>query len=140
MNPVNPTAREDTGPQRAVRVLQSAGGALLVQAVLHGQLAAIEWEEEKHRLQRMLALTLAGFACLLCTLLFAGALALSASWETGYRIHVLALLILLFGFGTAAAWQRYGLRASAGDHTFSASREELAADIALLKAKRVRHA
>lgn len=140
MKPVNASVREDSGPQRAVRVLQSAGGALLVQAVLHGRLAAIEWEEEKHRLQRMLALTLAGFACLLCTLLFAGALALSASWETGYRIHVLALLILMSGFGTVVAWQRFGIRSSAGEHTFSASREELAADIALLKAKGVRHA
>lgn len=136
---MNATARDDSNPQRVVRVLQSAGGALLVQAVLHGQLAAIEWEEEKHRLQRMLALTLAGFACLLCTLLFAGALALSASWETGYRIHVLALLILLFGFGTILAWQRFGIRSAAGDRTFSASREELAADIALLKAKSVQH-
>lgn len=137
---MNATVREDSGPQRAVRILQSAGGALLVQAVLHGQLAAIEWEEEKHRLQRMLALTLAGFAGLLCTLLFAGALALSASWETGYRMHVLALLILLSGFATAAAWQQFGIRASAGGRTFSASREELAADIALLKAQGVRHA
>lgn len=129
----------DTAPQRAARLLQSAGGALLDQAVLHGRLAAIEWEEEKHRLQRMLALTLAGFAGLLCTLLFAGALALSASWETGYRIHVLALLVLLSGFGTAAAWRRFGIRAAAGDRTFSASREELAADIALLKEQSVRH-
>lgn len=136
---MNATPRDDSSPQRVVRVLQSAGGALLVQAVLHGQLAAIEWKEERHRLQRMLALTLAGFACLLCTLLFAGALALSASWETGYRIHVLALLMLLFGFGTVLAWQRFGIRAAAGDHSFAASREELAADIALLKAKSVRH-
>jgi uncharacterized membrane protein YqjE len=132
---VSAIARQDGGPLRAMRVLQSAGSELLVQAVLHGQLAAIEWEQEKHRLQRMLALTLAGFACLLCTLLFAGALALSASWDTGYRIHVLAVLVLLSGFGTAAAWQRFGIRSSAGDRSFAASREELAADLALLKAK-----
>jgi uncharacterized membrane protein YqjE len=128
------TERAGLSPLNAVRILQHAGGALSVQALLHGQLAAVEWEEEKHRLLRMLAITLVGFACLLCALLFAGGLALSAAWETGYRIHVLGLLVLLFGFGTAIAWRRFEANSSAGERTFAASREEFAADVAVLKA------
>lgn len=122
------------GPLDAIFMLQAAGGALLVQAVLHGQLAVIAMEEEKHRLLGLLAVTLVGFACLLCALLFAGALAVSATWETGYRVHALAGLVVLFGLGTAAAWQRFGARSTAGGDAFAASREEFAADVALLKA------
>ena len=130
-----PTLTEPAGiiPLHAVRILQHAGGAMFVQALLHGQLAALEWEVEKHRLLRMLAITLVGFACLLCALLFAGGLALSATWETGYRIHALASLVLLFSIGTAAAWRRFADQSTDGNKTFAASREELAADVAVLK-------
>ncbi len=127
------------GPLDAIRILQSVSGALLVQAVLHGQLAVIALEQEKQRLLGLLAVTLVGFACLLCALLFAGALAVSATWETGYRAHTLAGLVLLFGLGTAAAWQRFGTRSAAGRMALAASREEFAADVALLKADGARH-
>jgi len=133
------TRTADLTPLDVLRMLQSASGPLLVQAVLHGQLAMIALEEEKQRLLRLLAVALVGFACLLCALLFAGALAVSATWETGFRAHTLAGLVLLFGLGTAAAWQRVGARSSAGD-AFAASREEFAADVAVLKADGARHA
>lgn len=122
------------GPLDAARTLQAAGAALLTQAQLHGQLVDIEWQEEKHRLLRMLAITLLGFGCLLCTLLFAGGLALAATWETPYRVPTLAALVILFGSGTVAAWRRLQAQAALGRQSFAASREELAADIALLKA------
>lgn len=137
MNPAPPshaTAPAGVDPLGAVRILHSAGGALLVQALLHGQLAGIEWEEEKDRLLKMLAVTLLGFASLLCALLFAGGLALSATWETAYRIHALSALVLLFGFGTVAAWQRFQHWSALGGHLFAATRAELAADAAMLKA------
>lgn len=122
------------GPLDAIFMLQAAGGALLIQAVLHGQLAMLALEEEKHRLLGLLAVTLVGFACLLCALLFASALAVSVTWETGYRTHALAALVVLFGIATVAAWQRFSARPAAGEQPFAASREELAADVALLKA------
>lgn len=122
------------GPLDAVRVLQAAGGALFAQALLHAELAGVEWEEEKNRLARMLAIALLGFACLLCTLLFAGALALAATWETPYRVPMLAALVLASGSGTFAAWRRFRAHAALGSRSFAASREELAADVALLKA------
>lgn len=122
------------GPLDAVRILHTAGGALLSQALLHAELAGVEWEEEKRRLLRMLVLALLGFAALLCTLLFAGALAIAATWETPYRLPALAALAILSGSGTVAAWRRFQAQAALANQSFAASREELAADTALLKA------
>lgn len=117
----------------AIRILHSAGGALSVQASLHGQLAQVEWEEEKNRLLRMLVVTLLGFACLLCVLSFSGGLLLAATWDTAYRIPAAAGLVVAYGFGVAVAWQRFQALSALGGKVFAASREELAADAALLK-------
>lgn len=121
-------------PLDAARMVHAAGGAMLAQALLHAELAGVEWEEEKNRLLRMLAIALLGFACLLCTLLFAGGLALAATWETLYRIPMLAALALLSGSCTFVAWRRFQAQAALGIESFAASREEFAADTALLKA------
>ncbi len=115
------------------RLLQSASGALLVQTLLHGHLARVEWEEEKNRLLKMLLATLLGFACLLCILLFGGVLILATSWETAYRIPALLCLILFYGCGVAAAWWRFQVWSALGAQTFAATREELAADAGVLK-------
>jgi len=57
-----------------LRLLFSAGGALLTQAGLHGQLARLEWAEEKSRLHQMLITGLKGFASLLSFIIFTGLL------------------------------------------------------------------
>lgn len=121
-------------PLDAARMVHAAGGAMLAQALLHAELAGVEWEEEKNRLRRMLTVALLGFACLLCTLLFAGGLALAATWDTPYRVPTFAALVILFGLGTVTAWRRFQAQAALGSQSFAASREELAADTALLKA------
>ncbi len=120
------------GLQDAARILQAAGGPLLSQAKLHAKLAGIEWQEEKNRLLRMLAAALLGFACLLCALLFAGALALAMTWDTPYRVPTIAALVILSSLGLVAAWRYF--KAQSALESFAASREELAADSALLKA------
>jgi uncharacterized membrane protein YqjE len=124
---------ESASPLDLVRLLRSGGGALLVQALLHGQLARVEWQEEKKRLLQMLLITLLGFACLLCALLFAGGFALAAAWETTWRLPALAGLVVLYAAGTAIAWRQFDLLAARGDQAFAASRAELTADAALLK-------
>ena len=121
-------------PLEAVRTLRSARAELLAQAMLHGALVRIEWDEEKNRLLNILLFSLLGFACLLCVLLFAGGVALAATWETMYRIHTIAGLVLLFGAGMSFAWRRLRVWTARGEHSFAALREELAADAALLKA------
>ena len=122
-----------TTPLDVVRLLRSAGGALLVQALLHGQLARIEWQEEKQRLLQMLAITLLGFACLLCVLLFAGGLVLATAWDTAWRLPALAGLVLLYTGATALAWRHFRKLAALGDRAFAGLRAELAADAALLR-------
>lgn len=111
------------------------GRALFIQALLHAQLAGIEWEQEKHRLLKMLAIALLGFACVICLMLFAGGLVLAATWETPHRMPAIACLTLLYGLGTAIAWRRFEAVSSRGGQIFTASLEEFAADAALLKEK-----
>jgi len=135
MNAGPSPATESAGasPLDVVRLLRFAGSALLVQAHLHGQLARIEWEEEKNRLLKMLTVTLLGFACLLCVMLFAGGLVVATTWETAYRIHTVVFLVISYSIGTACAWRRFQVLSAQGGQIFAASREELTADAALLK-------
>lgn len=116
-------------------MLRSAGGALVTQATLHGQLARVEWAQEKSRLLRMHLVTLLGFACLLCVMLLAGALVLAASWETAYRIPAVTGLMILYGAGVGVAWRRFQALSALGDHSFAATRAELAADLELLRSR-----
>jgi uncharacterized membrane protein YqjE len=122
-------------PLDAIRMVRSAGGALAVQALLHAQLAGIEWQQEQHRLLRMLVMTLLGFACLLCAMLFAGGLVLAFAWESAYRIATVAGLLVCYSLGTAAAWRRFQIWSALGGQIFTASLEELAADAALFKGR-----
>jgi uncharacterized membrane protein YqjE len=120
---------------KAIRTLRSAGGALFDQVALHGQLAQVEWGEEKNRLLKMLVGAVLGFACLLCVMLSLGALALALCWETVYRIPVAAVLVALYGLGTGCAWHRFVALSALSGQSFAATRVELAADLALLRSK-----
>lgn len=119
----------------AIRILRSAGGALFDQVALHGQLAQVEWGEEKKRLSRMLVGAALGFACLLCVMLAVGALVLALCWETVYRIPVAAALIGVYGLGAGFAWRRIAALSVLGGQSFATTRAELAADLALLRSK-----
>ena len=92
-------AGKDAGsmnPLQVLSVVRSASSALLAQAMLHAQLAQLEWEEEKQRLLKMLIFTLMGFACFLSLLIFIGAFVLTLSWDTQYRIPIFILLIICY--------------------------------------------
>ena len=122
-------------PLDVVRLLRSAGAALLTQAALHGQLARVEWEEEKTRLLGMAIAALLCFAGLLCLLLLAGALVLAFSWNTPYRVPAALALVAAYGLIFGFAWRRLRLLSARSNQAFAATREELAADLALLKEK-----
>jgi uncharacterized membrane protein YqjE len=130
-----PDDRPGIDPLGALQRLRRAGRALLAQAGLHAQLAHVEWAQERLRLGRMLAVTVAGFACLLCAMLAAGALVLACCWETAYRIPAVAALMAVYGIGAGLAWRRFQALSELGAHSFAATREELAADLALLKSR-----
>ena len=119
----------------ALRIMRSAGGALIVQAGLHAQLARVEWAEEKIRLLKMLLLTLLGFACVLCVMLLTGALLLALSWNTPYRVEVALLLLAVYALGALVAWRRFQVLSQRSSQAFAATREEIAADIALIRSR-----
>lgn len=120
-------------PLDVVRILRSAGSALFTQVTLHGQLARVEWAEEKSRLLRVVVFGLLGFAGLLCLMLAAGALVLAFSWDTPYRTVAAIAVLAAYGLVAAIAWIRLKALSAQGSQTFAATREELAADIELLK-------
>lgn len=122
-------------PLDAIRLLRSAGGALFAQATLHGQLARVEWAEEKTRLMNMAVAALAGFAFLLCFLLFAGGLVIALSWDTQYRVAAVSVLAVIYALAAFIAWRRFQALSALSDQAFAATREEIAADIALIKSK-----
>lgn len=128
-------ARAPRGLLDTIRMLRASGGALLDQAAMYADLLCIEWTEEKQRLQQVLLTTLFGFACLLCSLLFAGALVLATTWDTAWRIPSAALLVGFYLTGLGLAWYRLHGLAARSDRAFAATREELAADIELLRSK-----
>ncbi|MCY1344343.1 hypothetical protein D9M69_303770 [compost metagenome] len=84
---------------------------------------------------QLLLTSLLGFACLLITLLLSCALVVALSWQTPYRINALLGLLLGHGLAVALAWWRVRRLLARGSMSFAASRNELAADIALLKSK-----
>jgi uncharacterized membrane protein YqjE len=119
----------------AIRVLRSAGGALFDQLALHGQLAQVEWIEERNRLVKMLVGAVLGFACFLCLMLSVGTLLLALYWETAYRLPAAAAVVALYGLGAGWAWRRFTALAALGGQSFAATRTELAADLALIRSR-----
>ncbi len=122
-------------PLKVLRLLRSAGGALCSQAGLYGQLARVEWAEEKSRLLKMAVLVITAIACGLCVMLFAGILVLTLSWDTQYRVHAVLAVIAAYALGVMIAWYRLQSLSVLGEQSFAATREEMAADIALVKSK-----
>lgn len=120
-------------PLQLLNVLRSAGGALFAQGALHAQLVSVEWEEEKQRLYHIFVLTLVGFACFICLVVVSSALAIALSWYTPYRIPVFIFLILAYLSALVWAGLRIKVLLALSSNSFSATKREIAADIALIK-------
>lgn len=118
-----------------VRVLRSGGKAILGQAALYGELARVEWAEEKNRLTKMFVIGMAAFACLLGVMLFAGVLVMAISWDTPYRIPAVLAMVVVYALGLGIAWHKVRALSATGGQAFAVTREEFAADIALIKSK-----
>lgn len=122
-------------PLAALRLVQAAGGALLSQTAIYGQLAAVEWAQERRRLSRMLAFALLGFACVFALMVLSAALVLILSWGTAYCIPLLCALIGVYVLGLYAAVRQLQALSRLGGQAFAATRAEFAADMALLRSK-----
>lgn len=125
--------RPSPGAAELLRLIRYAGPALYSQAGLHAQLLELEWAQEKQRLLGLLLAALLGYAALLTALLSTTGLLLALSWSTPYRLAVALGLVTANGLLLAWACLRLGQLVARGRHSFAASREELAADLALLR-------
>lgn len=123
------------GLLETIRVLRAASAAMFDQLLLYTELVRVEWTEEKRRLLQMWLTGLFGFACLLSCMLFTGALVLAVAWDSAWRIPSALLLVALYLTGFGLAWHRFHALAARSALAFAATREELAADVELLRSK-----
>jgi uncharacterized membrane protein YqjE len=128
-------ARAAINPLELVAALRSAGKPLFAQLALHGQLVRIELAEERNRLLKMAVATLVCFIGLLCTLILAGVVALAFAWDTPYRIPAAIAVVGVFVLVTGLALWRLRVLSALGSQSFAATREEIAADLALLRSR-----
>jgi uncharacterized membrane protein YqjE len=117
-----------------IRLLRTAGSAMLVQISLYAALAQVEWAQERNRLQDMVIAGVLGTVSLIGLLLFSGVLALALAWDTAYRIPVAVMLVALHGLGCAFAWYRMKSLSRRSAQSFAVTRCELSADLAAIKA------
>lgn len=108
---------------------------VIYQLELYGQLASVEWKEEKIRLTDMLISLLLGFTFFFCLLISLSSMVLLISWDTQYRNWAMAVLLCFYGLGFWFACYRFRSLGRRGSEVFSDIREELAVDIALLRNK-----
>jgi uncharacterized membrane protein YqjE len=108
---------------------------LLTQLELHGRLLKVEWLQEKNRIQQIICIASLGFAFLLCSLLSIGFFVIAANWAGEYRLLSIALVCTFYLIGLIFCWIRINTLAAKGADSFAVTREELAADIALIRSQ-----
>lgn len=118
-----------------IKRLRSMAKIALIRLELHGQLMRVEWAEERQRLLQLLAISLLGFIFLICALLFVGVFAIALSWATDYRIHVVGGMLALYSLGFCLCAYRFSILVERSTASFAASREEVAADLALIRSQ-----
>ncbi len=108
---------------------------LLTQLELHGRLFKVEWLQEKNRIQQIICIASLGFALLLCCLLSVGFFVIAATWASEYRLLAIAMVCACYLTGLIFCWIRFNTLAAKGAESFSATREEFSADIALIRSQ-----
>lgn len=107
--------------------------ATFSQLELHSRLAKIEWAEEKSRLQRMCVFILVAVILLLCFLLLASTLTILLVWNTEYRLGIIAGLCACYALGFLICLYGFIKLSAQSSKRFAATRQEIAADIALIE-------
>ncbi len=116
-----------------IRRLQSAKDELLTQAGLIRELAEVEWSQEKIRIARMVMIGALVFASLLCLMVAAGILVMVLVWDTPYRLPTAIGVFVVYGISTVLLYESFKRVAARSEDAFSATREEIAANITLVK-------
>lgn len=109
--------------------------ALVTHGALLGKLAHVEWAAEKLRLTRVFALSLLAVVLMVVLLFCVSVVAIALAWDTPYRLLVALGLIALYAIGLVVALRRLSRLVSSKASAFVGTREELAADFAILKRK-----
>ena len=117
----------------AVRIARAAGGLLLQHAVLTADLARSDWAEEQVRIKRLLFTTLLYVVFISLALLQLGALIMVVAWDTPYRIHATAAVLLLWIAGAVLLQRRLQRISAESEGRFAASREELGKTVDILR-------
>jgi uncharacterized membrane protein YqjE len=120
-------------PDQSKAAVGSLTSALLAQGALYGQLAWLELKVERHRLMQILLTLLVGFSMLTSVLVSVTTLLLVASWDTPWRSIVLVATGAVYCTGFVVIWLRFSALTEKSNQAFSDTREELAADFALLR-------
>ena len=115
--------------------LHSVAKTVMYQLDLYGQLASVEWKEEKNRLIGMLISLMLGFTFFFSLLFALSSLVLMFSWDTQYRNWAMIALVGFYGLGVWFAWYSFRKLDNRGNQAFSDTREEIAVDISLLREK-----
>lgn len=124
-----------TGVMDVVRTLRALGGTLGAQAGLYGELIQLELDQERQRLVRLGVLLLVTLMAAWCVLLFGSLLILAIVWETDYRVPVIGGVVGFFFLVLVLALWRFNTILARSGRMFASVREELAADVALIKSQ-----
>lgn len=118
-----------------IQRFKSLTKSLFVQLELYGQLAKVEWAEEKYRLQKLVLATLLGTIFAIAFLLSVTTLIIVLTWATDYRILAIVIVVATYGLGAfLCAYHAYKLVLQ-GRSAFSATQEEMLIDLALIKSQ-----
>lgn len=115
--------------------IQAFAKLLLMQLELYGQLANVEWQEEKRHLQQLATIIMLGVVFFAAFLFGAGIFLVTLVWDTDYRLFAIAALVGTYGLGAAVCsyWVR---KKMAGSYkSFSAIRAEIISDIELIRSQ-----
>lgn len=118
-----------------IRRLRASAAIVLMQMELHGRLACVEWQKEKNRLQQLIVFGTLGLIFSFCCALSIGLVILAAAWPTEYRWWAVAGVIGFYLLGVIVCYLRCKHYAALGKNSFKATREEIAADIALIRSQ-----
>lgn len=118
---------------RLLRFFQCTAPALLDHAELTLKLAQIEWEQEQRRLINVILATVLLLLCIALFFAFASAVILASLWNSPYRNAAVAVILGVYALGGTAAWLRLRWLIQRADARFSATRAELARDLALIR-------
>jgi uncharacterized membrane protein YqjE len=118
-----------------VQRLRTTAKIIIERLELHGKLIGVEWAEEKQRLAQLLVILLLGMSCMFCLILFVGVLTVALGWATEYRIITIAIMLSLYAACLALCAYRFRVLVLRGAHAFVAAREEIGADLALIRSQ-----